>query len=231
MLVRSCPRSVPCNVPRSVLCNVPRSAIGSTTDVSDYLTPFRSYDARSGRWRSHDPIFQPWESTYLGMGGNPAMMVDPWGLDGDTPEQPRGSIENPYQGQAVEVVAERPKVPMLSFATDLFGPPSNFSPNPLLNPLGVLKEIFDAAKGSFLNTPGLGTLVRDISNGSLADDISAYGQYLMSPYAFRGPNPLVRVIDDLKDFDPVEFVLGEVKQTAEDAVVLHQNSPERIGDL
>mgnify|MGYP000964145549 CR=1 FL=1 len=55
--------------------------LGSTTDVSDYLTPFRSYDARSGRWRSHDPIFQPWESTYLGMGGNPAMMVDPWGLD------------------------------------------------------------------------------------------------------------------------------------------------------
>jgi hypothetical protein len=91
--------------------------LGSTTDVSDYLTPFRSYDARSGRWRSHDPIFQPWESTYLGMGGNPAMMVDPWGLDGDTPEQPRGSIENPYQGQAVEVVAERPK-------TDVIG---NFS--------------------------------------------------------------------------------------------------------
>jgi YD repeat-containing protein len=55
--------------------------LGSTTDVSDYLTPFRSYDARSGRWRSHDPIFQPWESTYLGMGGNPAMLVDPWGLD------------------------------------------------------------------------------------------------------------------------------------------------------
>lgn len=62
--------------------------LGSTTDVSDYLTPFRSYDARSGRWRSHDPIFQPWESTYLGMGGNPAMMVDPWGLNDEPLSNP-----------------------------------------------------------------------------------------------------------------------------------------------
>jgi len=81
---------------------------GSTTDISDYLTPFRSYDARAGRWRSHDPIFQPWESTYLGMAGNPAMMVDPWGL---TPGG-GGATAKP-----VVVVADRPKtgLPILPF--------------------------------------------------------------------------------------------------------------------
>jgi len=69
---------------------------GSTTDISDYLTPFRSYDARAGRWRSHDPRSVPCKRPAKRpvqtsreaqeMAGNPAMMVDPWGLDGESAE-------------------------------------------------------------------------------------------------------------------------------------------------
>ncbi|HCN06198.1 MAG TPA: hypothetical protein DIS79_11335 [Bacteroidetes bacterium] len=55
----------------------------SNTVVNDYSTLFRTYDARTGRWTSHDPILQPWESTYSGLAGNPAMLTDWFGLDAD----------------------------------------------------------------------------------------------------------------------------------------------------
>ncbi|MFN9340059.1 MAG: RHS repeat-associated core domain-containing protein, partial [Candidatus Kapaibacterium sp.] len=44
-------------------------------------TEFRLYDPRLGQWLTRDPVFQPWESAYSAMGGNPILFSDPQGLD------------------------------------------------------------------------------------------------------------------------------------------------------
>ena len=69
----------------------------SNTVVNDYSTLFRTYDARTGRWTSHDPILQPWESTYSGLAGNPAMLTDWYGLDADDGGPMVTTMESPQQ--------------------------------------------------------------------------------------------------------------------------------------
>jgi RHS repeat-associated protein len=51
---------------------------------NSYSTQFRQYDPRVTRWFSNDPLKMkfPWTSPYTGMGNNPVMMVDPFGLEG-----------------------------------------------------------------------------------------------------------------------------------------------------
>jgi len=46
----------------------------------DYLTQFRLFDTRMGRWQSSDPVFNPGVSPYEGMGSNPLGLTDPLGL-------------------------------------------------------------------------------------------------------------------------------------------------------
>jgi len=109
----------------------------SNTVVNDYSTLFRTYDARTGRWTSHDPILQPWESTYSGLAGNPAMLTDWFGLDADdggsmvtgmeppqttttntttttsTTETASTSTETSGGGQSVMPMIPMPKIPTL----------------------------------------------------------------------------------------------------------------------
>lgn len=40
-----------------------------------YLTYFRGYDPRLGRWISPDPVFQPWQSPYAAMDNNPVSLL------------------------------------------------------------------------------------------------------------------------------------------------------------
>ena len=53
------------------------------SDPHMYITPFRLYDVRLGRWNTRDPIFDPSVSPYEGMGSNPISLTDLWGLDFD----------------------------------------------------------------------------------------------------------------------------------------------------
>lgn len=46
----------------------------------DYITQFRLFDTRMGRWQSSDPVFNPGVSPYEGMGSNPLGLTDPLGL-------------------------------------------------------------------------------------------------------------------------------------------------------
>ena len=43
---------------------------------------YRLYDPRLAQWLTRDPVFQPWESPYSAMAGNPILFSDP---QGDTP--------------------------------------------------------------------------------------------------------------------------------------------------
>lgn len=47
-------------------------------------TEYRLYDPRLAQWLTRDPIFQPWESPYVSMGGNPIQKGDPLGLEATT---------------------------------------------------------------------------------------------------------------------------------------------------
>ncbi|MBU3659637.1 MAG: hypothetical protein FGM14_07215 [Flavobacteriales bacterium] len=46
---------------------------------NSYTTYYRQLDPRVGRWFSIDPVFQPWQSPYYSMDGNPIMLNDPKG--------------------------------------------------------------------------------------------------------------------------------------------------------
>lgn len=56
--------------------------IDGKNDAPEYLTPFRMYDVRSGRWSSHDPQFASRQSPYTFGDQNPISVTDTWGLDG-----------------------------------------------------------------------------------------------------------------------------------------------------
>ena len=43
---------------------------------SIYTTEFRQLDSQMVMWRSHDPVFQPWQSPYNSMDGNPVSLND-----------------------------------------------------------------------------------------------------------------------------------------------------------
>ena len=43
---------------------------------NSYTTFYRQLDPRVGRWFSVDPVFQPWQSPYCSMDGNPIMFND-----------------------------------------------------------------------------------------------------------------------------------------------------------
>jgi len=101
-----------------------------TTIINDYATLFRTYDARTGRWTSHDPVLQPWESTYAGLAGNPAMLTDWFGLTtgggdqraasnsdaskpgGTTPPSSTSSSSTSQTGGGHQAVPLVPMVPM-----------------------------------------------------------------------------------------------------------------------
>jgi RHS repeat-associated protein len=65
-------------------------------------TEFRLYDPRLGQWLTPDPVFQPWESPYSAMAGNPILYSDPQGLDETTSN---GRVENG------EVIVEVDRIP------------------------------------------------------------------------------------------------------------------------
>ncbi|NOG96254.1 MAG: hypothetical protein HND27_10820 [Bacteroidetes bacterium] len=46
---------------------------------SSYTTYFRQYDPRIARWKSTDPVIQPWQSPYTAFDNNPILYVDPMG--------------------------------------------------------------------------------------------------------------------------------------------------------
>ncbi|GIK68932.1 MAG: hypothetical protein HND27_10810 [Bacteroidetes bacterium] len=46
---------------------------------SSYTTYFRQYDPRIARWKSTDPVTQPWQSPYTAFDNNPILYVDPMG--------------------------------------------------------------------------------------------------------------------------------------------------------
>ena len=73
-----------------------------------YYTLFREYDPDLGRWWRPDPIFQPWQSPYSAFNGNPIMLTDVWGLEGeDKTTPPKGSTEGTaFQGPTATVTAE-----------------------------------------------------------------------------------------------------------------------------
>lgn len=48
---------------------------------NSYTTYFRQLDPRVGRWFSLDPVFQPWQSPYCSMDGNPILFNDVLGDD------------------------------------------------------------------------------------------------------------------------------------------------------
>ena len=50
-------------------------------ELAEYRTPFRLFDAKTGRWSGHDPIMHPWASPYEGIGSLPTMLTDLWGLE------------------------------------------------------------------------------------------------------------------------------------------------------
>lgn len=48
-----------------------------------YMTYFRQYDPRLGRWLSLDPVTQPWQSPYNAFDANPVFYADPSGAEGE----------------------------------------------------------------------------------------------------------------------------------------------------
>jgi len=80
-----------------------------------YTTPFRPLDVRLGRWWMQDPIFKPYESSFVGFGNNPIMFVDPSGLAevGATSKPIEGSKQKKMRGKTlggVEIWAETGKI-------------------------------------------------------------------------------------------------------------------------
>jgi RHS repeat-associated protein len=73
-------------------------------------TEFRLYDPRLGQWLTRDPVFQPWESPYSAMAGNPILFSDPLGLDegklDNYPKDETGAIIGGTT-EVVEVFADR----------------------------------------------------------------------------------------------------------------------------
>jgi hypothetical protein len=57
---------------------------------------FRELDARTGRWWSVDPVWQPWQSNYCTFDNNPIALADPSGAVSKVPGQGEG--QNPVQG-------------------------------------------------------------------------------------------------------------------------------------
>ena len=56
---------------------------------NSYTTYFRQLDPRVGRWFSIDPVFQPWQSPYCSMDGNPIMLND---LKGNKPKPKEAAL-------------------------------------------------------------------------------------------------------------------------------------------
>ena len=58
---------------------------------NSYTTEFRQYDPRLGRWKSLDPLMMkyPSMSPYVAFNNNPVFFVDPLGLEGTNPDNPK----------------------------------------------------------------------------------------------------------------------------------------------
>ncbi|HRE57926.1 MAG TPA: RHS repeat-associated core domain-containing protein [Candidatus Kapabacteria bacterium] len=68
-------------------------------------TEFRLYDPRLGQWLTPDPVFQPWESPYSAMAGNPILLADPSGLN-DEVDQNGGLINSGNNNSGVGLGAD-----------------------------------------------------------------------------------------------------------------------------
>jgi RHS repeat-associated protein len=66
-----------------------------------YMTYFREYDARLGRFWGIDPVTHAWESPYAAMGGNPILVSDPSGAD--TIQGEGSPKDGPYEEGSVYV--------------------------------------------------------------------------------------------------------------------------------
>jgi RHS repeat-associated protein len=67
-------------------------------NISDnnYYTPFRQLDVEVGRWWGRDPEFNPVESPYAIMAGNPVNRIDPMGLKDTVKSKDAPNNDRPY---------------------------------------------------------------------------------------------------------------------------------------
>ena len=96
-----------------------------------YYTLFREYDPDLGRWWRPDPIFQPWQSPYSAFDGNPIMLTDVWGLEGEKNGDTRienGKKYSYYDGHweivTDEVVTEADRYSASTFLFNDITPPA-----------------------------------------------------------------------------------------------------------
>lgn len=66
---------------------------------NQYTTEFRQLDPRFGRWFSLDPVFQPHQSPYNSMNGDPINLNDPLG---DAPGEYTKTVTNGKEGNHTE---------------------------------------------------------------------------------------------------------------------------------
>jgi RHS repeat-associated protein len=71
-----------------------------------YMTYFREYDARLGRFWGIDPVTHAWESPYAAMGGDPILVSDPSGAQGDSAKDANGD-DGSSSASSTTVTAEQ----------------------------------------------------------------------------------------------------------------------------
>ncbi len=81
-------------------------------------TEYRLYDPRLAQWLTRDPVFQPWESPYSAMGGNPILFSDPQGLTKGTWSKGDDGIPIFTPNPGFEAVV-RPTPDALSYSSDV----------------------------------------------------------------------------------------------------------------
>lgn len=65
-------------------------------------TEYRLYDPRLAQWLTRDPVFQPWESPYSAMAGNPILFNDPLGLAANDPNKDANVAKPTEAGQHID---------------------------------------------------------------------------------------------------------------------------------
>ncbi len=134
-------------------------------DPHMYITPFRLYDVRMGRWNTRDPIFDPSASPYEGMGSNPISLTDVLGL-------------NPADYEVPEDVMPRNKEIVVTAPRDDNAPKPNkaeFESAPLIygqvvhDPSLFGEDLFFNQRNKYHdNGDGTGSMIRPFNGGDLA---------------------------------------------------------------
>ncbi len=94
--------------------------------ANQYTTYFRELDARILRWWSPDPVYQPWQSPYCVMDGNPVALVDPMGAQSEGGEGVEGVDYKDYT-TGERVYAPKPAVTQPSSTSGGSKTTSNFA--------------------------------------------------------------------------------------------------------